>query len=244
MKMSIQRNRERNKVISMARRSLAGLLMMAVTGYCSQVEAGVALGSTRVIYPAGQKQVQLAVTNNDEKSTYLIQSWIENANGKRDGLFIITPPLFSMKGKKENTLRIIDATNKTLPQDRESLFWVNVKAIPAIDKSKLNDNMLQLAIISRIKFYYRPANLALSPDQAAGKLRFQRNGSGLKLVNPTPYYLTVTDLNIGNRTLENALVPPMGEVLVKMPAGAGGNITYRTINDYGALTPRMDAVLQ
>jgi P pilus assembly chaperone PapD len=61
-------------------------------------------------------------------------------------------------GQKENTLRIIDATNNQLPQDRESLFWMNVKAIPSMDKSKLSDNTLQLAIISRIKLYYRPEN--------------------------------------------------------------------------------------
>jgi len=39
-----------------------------------------------------------------------------------------------MQGKKENTLRIINATNHQLPGDRESLFWVNVKAIPANGK--------------------------------------------------------------------------------------------------------------
>jgi hypothetical protein len=61
----------------------------------------VALGATRVIYPAGQKQVQLAVTNNDDNSTYLIQSWVENADGQKDGRFVITPPLFAMQGKRE-----------------------------------------------------------------------------------------------------------------------------------------------
>jgi fimbrial chaperone protein len=59
------------------------------------------------IYPAGQKQVQLAVTNNDDNSTWLIQSWVENADGQRDGRFVITPPVCHA-GQKENTLRIID----------------------------------------------------------------------------------------------------------------------------------------
>ena len=63
-------------------------------------QAGVALGATRVIYPAGQKQVQLGVTNNDDSSTYLIQSWVENADGGKDGRFVITPPLFAMQGEK------------------------------------------------------------------------------------------------------------------------------------------------
>ncbi len=49
--------------------------------------------------------------------------------------FVITPPLFSMQGKK-NTLRIINATNHQLPGDRESLFWVNVKAIPPWKKTR------------------------------------------------------------------------------------------------------------
>ncbi|MBG2658039.1 fimbria/pilus periplasmic chaperone, partial [Klebsiella oxytoca] len=177
-----------------------------------------------------------AVTNNDEKSTYLIQSWVENADGAKDGRFVITPPLFAMQGKKENTLRIIDATSNQLPQDRETLFWMNVKAIPSMDKSKLSENTLQLAIISRIKLYYRPAKLALPPDQAAEKLKFRRGAGTLTLINPTPYYLTVTELNAGTRVLKNALVPPMGEASVSLPADAGREITYRTINDYGALT--------
>lgn len=213
---------------------LAGILMFMAMMVAGRAEAGVALGATRVIYPAGQKQVQLAVTNNDENSTYLIQSWVENADGVKDGRFIVTPPLFAMKGKRENTLRILDATNNQLPQDRESLFWMNVKAIPSMDKSKLTENTLQLAIISRIKLYYRPAKLALPPDQAAEKLRFRRSANSL----------TVTELNAGTRVLENALVPPMGESTVKLPSDAGSNITYRTINDYGALTPKMTGVME
>ncbi|MCU6349111.1 fimbria/pilus periplasmic chaperone [Enterobacter quasiroggenkampii] len=228
----------------MTRGLLAGLLMIVASGYSVWAQAGVALGATRVIYPAGQKQVQLGVTNNDDSSTYLIQSWVENTDGGKDGRFVITPPLFAMQGKKENTLRIIDATNKQLPQDRESLFWINVKAIPSMDKSKLSENTLQLAIINRIKLYYRPAKLALPPDQAAEKLSFSRSGSSLMLTNPTPYYLTVTELNAGTRVLENALVPPMGKTSVKLPSDAGSNITYRTINDYGALTPKMNSVLR
>lgn len=220
---------------------LAGLSLLAVAGFTAPADAGVALGATRVIYPAGQKQVPLAVINNDENNTYLIQSWVENANGAKDGRFVITPPLFAIQGKKENTLRILDATNNQLPQDRESLFWMNVKAIPSMDKAKLSENTLQLAIISRIKLFYRPANLVMSPDQAAGKLTFRRSADRLTLINPGPYYLTVTNLKAGTKDLENALVPPLGEVSVKLPSGAGQEISWQTINDYGALTPRMKA---
>lgn len=223
---------------------LTGFLAFTTLVFTGQAAAGVALGATRVIYPAGQKQIQLAVSNNDENSTYLIQSWVENNGGQKESRFVITPPLFAMQGKKENSLRIIDATSNQLPQDRETLFWLNVKAIPSMDKAKLQDNTLQLAIINRIKLYYRPAQLAIAPDQAAEKLRFKRNGNTLELSNPTPYYLTVTELHAGSQALDGVLVPPMGAVTVKVPSNSGSDFTYKTINDYGALTPAMKGVTQ
>lgn len=153
------------------------LLLLLFACHSTVANAAVALGATRVIYPANQKQVLLPVTNNDPASVYLIQSWIENAGDQKDTQFVITPPLFSMQGKKENTLRIINATNHQLPGDRESLFWVNVKAIPAMEKDQKNENTLQLAIISRIKMFYRPTNLAMAPEEAPAMLRFRRSGS-------------------------------------------------------------------
>lgn len=230
----------------MTRCLMAGFLLVSTAGVAPQAEAAVALGATRVIYTAGSKQVQLPVTNNDEKSTFLIQSWVENADGKKDGRFVITPPLFSMKGKKENILRIIDATNGQLPEDRESLFWLSVKAIPSMDKEQKDkkQNTLQIAIVSRIKLYYRPANLELPPEQAAEKLTFSRQGNSLTLNNPTPYFLTVTELSAGNRALDNALVPPLGSTAVALPSDVGNNITYRTINDFGALTPPLKGLIK
>lgn len=66
---------------------VAAFLTATSLGMASQAEAGVALGATRVVYPSDQKQVTLGISNNDNKSTYLIQSWIENAAGvKKTGL--------------------------------------------------------------------------------------------------------------------------------------------------------------
>lgn len=233
-------------MIQLIRKKMLGLALMAVAtfGVASQVQAGVALGATRVVYPSDQKQVTLGISNNDEKSTYLIQSWIENSTGEKESRFVITPPLFVINGKKENTLRIIDGTNQTLPRDRETLFWVNVKAIPSMNKSQQSQNTLQLAIISRIKLFYRPIGLSMPPETAPGKLRFHKSGSQLILINPTPYYLTVTSLMAGNKELANTMVPPMGNISVPLLPGSGESITYQTINDFGALTPVTKGIFQ
>lgn len=179
------------------------LLLLLFACHSTVANAAVALGATRVIYPANQKQVLLPVT-----------------------------------------LRIINATNHQLPGDRESLFWVNVKAIPAMEKDQKNENTLQLAIISRIKMFYRPTNLAMAPEEAPAMLRFRRSGSKLTLINPTPYFITVTNMKAGNSNLPNTMVPPKGEVSVDITHAATGDISFQTINDYGALTPRIKATMQ
>lgn len=145
---------------------------------------------------------------------------------------------------KTDLLRIINATNHQLPGDRESLFWVNVKAIPAMEKDQKNENTLQLAIISRIKMFYRPTHLAMAPEEAPAMLRFRRSGSKLTLINPTPYFITVTNMKAGNSNLPNTMVPPKGEVSVDIPHAVTGDISFQTINDYGALTPRIKATMQ
>lgn len=221
------------------------LLITVILDVCvNYAVAGVALGSTRVIYPEEKKQVQLTVSNNDDAGVYLIQAWVENANGKKETQFVITPPLFSMQGKKENTLRIIDATNGLLPKDRESLFWLNVKAIPSMDKKRLSENTLQLAIVSRIKLIYRPQHLLLPPESAPEKVTFRRNGGLLVMTNPTPYYLTVTDIFSGTHKLDNTLLPPLGKSSIAIPQGSDKNITFRVINDYGALSPKIKSTIQ
>ncbi|EPJ9199369.1 fimbria/pilus periplasmic chaperone [Proteus mirabilis] len=225
-----------NSILTFSKIKLLFLMLLTLC-VINQAYAVVSLGATRVIYFAGEKQVKLPVINNDEKR-YLIQSWIENSEGKKDNSFVITPPLFSMQGKKENTLRIIDATNNKLPKDRETLFWLSVKSIPAVEKSLANENMLQLAIISKIKFFYRPKDLIISPDENYKKLQFKRNNDTLIIKNPTPYFITMTELELGGKKLENTMVPPFEDKSISIPTSAYGKLSFQTINDYGAITPK------
>lgn len=79
---------------------------------------------------------------------------------------------------------------------------------------------------------------------APAMLRFRRSGSKLTLINPTPYFITVTNMKAGNSNLPNTMVPPKGEVSVDITHAATGDISFQTINDYGALTPRIKATMQ
>lgn len=154
---------------------------------------GIALGATRVIYPQGSKQTSLPIINSSASNVFLIQSWVANADGSRSTDFIITPPLFVIQPKKENILRIM-YVGPSLPTDRESVFYLNSKAIPSVDKNKLTGNSLQIATQSVIKLFIRPKNLAEAPAHAPATLRCRNERGQLTITNPSPYYVSMVEL--------------------------------------------------
>ncbi|MBS1205274.1 MAG: fimC [Proteobacteria bacterium] len=218
------------------------LLAMLVAFLCQSAHAGgVAPGATRVIYSESDNQTSLPVTNSDSHERYLIQAWVEDSKGQRAREFIVTPPLFAAAPKSENTLRIV-YTGKPLPADREVVYWMNVKAIPAVDKSSVhNTNTLQLAVLSRMKLFMRPAGLKMSESESADHLQFQRNAGQVIVKNPTPYYQSLVNITTGNRKLESVMVGPFGQLAMKLPPGASWPVRYQTINDYGAITAQKTA---
>lgn len=61
---------------AITRKIITALLIIFCSSISIQAYAGIALGATRVIYPADQKQVKLSVINNEDNGIFLIQSWI------------------------------------------------------------------------------------------------------------------------------------------------------------------------
>lgn len=202
----------------------------------SAFAGGITVGGTRIVYPAAAKQTDISIRNTSSRSSFLVQSWVDDAQGVKIPDFIVTPPLYVSAPGNENTLRIM-YTGMPLPSDRESLFYFNAKAIPSMNKSQTeNSNVLMFAAVTRIKLFVRPKGLAPSVDQAPDHLTFHRQGGHMIINNPTPYYLTLTGLHSGTIALQDVMVPPRGKAEDPLPAGASATVTYHTINDYGAIT--------
>ena len=199
------------------------LIAAAFVFSMATAQAGVIIGGTRIIYHADKKESSLDVKNPDPYS-YLIQSWVDkDENDTSKTPFIVTPPLFRLAGNEENKLRIIN-TGGNLPQDRESLFWMNIKTIPATEKLD-NVNTLQIAIKTRIKLIYRPASLTEMPEKFASKLSWKRSDQ----------QLTVSEVKVGASTVTDATyVAPMSSATFSLPANTKGNIRWKIISDFGA----------
>ncbi|MBL5885722.1 molecular chaperone [Lelliottia amnigena] len=195
---------------------------------------GVTVGGTRLIYNGGKKEASLNVTNTDI-NPYLIQSWAETQNGGAEKApFIITPPLFRLDGNQQNLLRIV-RTGGSLPEDRESLYWLNVKSIPAGSK-KEGVNTLQIAVKTRIKLLYRPQGLKGVPEDITSKLTWAQSGNRLTVTNPTPFVMNFQQVKVGGREVKDiTYVLPMGQATFAVPANTSGPVTWKLISDYGGI---------
>lgn len=232
-------------------------LTAALLLFCLSVpaaQASVVIGGTRVVFPAQDGEVTVRLTNNS-KTPALVEAWIDSGDehstpDKVNTPFLVTPPLFRMEPNKDQSLRIIyTQSSQPLPADRESVFWLNVLEIPPKPSTKqlAGKNLLQFAIRSRLKLFYRPAQLAgdvsKAPSQVTWKAVSDGHGYVLKVHNPTPYHVTIVQATItvdGTSYVSDAgMVDPFGTLDLKIknlasaPA-AGTPVAYDIINDYGA----------
>jgi len=228
----------------------AGLLALCLG--VTTAQANVLIGGTRVVFPAKDGEVTVRLTNDNDHPV-LVESWIDRGDihstpESVDVPFLITPPLFRMEAKKEQSLRIV-YTHEQLPADRESLFWLNVLEVPPkpTGAQAEGQNLLQLALRSRLKLFYRPVGLQGDPAKAPAELTWKvvadGKGFALEAHNPTPYYVTITDLSLvvagKNATAELGMVAPMSDLrmplhdVMQKPA-TGSVISFTSLNDFGA----------
>ncbi len=197
----------------------------------SAANAGVVIGGTRVIYDGNKKESSISV-NNPDTTPYLIQSWVEMQNGGAEKApFIITPPLYRLDKDQQNVERIV--LTGAVPQDKESLYWLNIKAIPSAPRT---ENSLQIAVKTRIKLIYRPAALkGVIPEELADKLTWQRSGNQIQVTNPTNVVMNFNEITVNGKKLEDvSYVLPGSTARFDLPKGvSSGAVTFKIINDYG-----------
>lgn len=233
------------------------LLLLAIAGYaCHAADnppQGLTFKNTRLIYPASAKGgVTLSVENNT-RAPYLVQSWVQAADPLTGQPFmaeehsprtpfIILPPLKRLEPGEATTLRV-RLTGSELPTDRESVFFMSIKAIPSQNEAQSGADIsrqqgqLVVSTVNNLKLFYRPADLpAGGVAETASQLRFYHRGEQLIVKNPTPFYLTFSRLAIGGVQIErNALyrmVPPKGEQDYPWPETAVGEVTWQLIDEY------------
>lgn len=216
--------------------SAAALLLLA-----QQAHAAIALDRTRVILNGDQNAMALTITNQNKALPYLAQSWVEDANGNKiESPLTALPPLQRVEPGAKGQIKIQATGNLTaLPQDRESLFYFNVREIPP---KSAKPNTLQLALQTRVKMFYRPQAIEIArgdDNEAQKKLTLSRQGDGYQLTNPTPYYVTIVAASAspkgkGLSSFKPLMIEPKSSAALGVSASELGSQPVLTfINDFG-----------
>lgn len=212
-------------------------------GLCAQ--AAVNVDRTRIIMGGNQKSVSVVLSNESHDTPYLAQAWVEDADGNATNDLLALPPLQRIDGGKKAQVRIMranDALATRLPQDRETMFYFNVREIPP-EPPKTDQNLLQLTMQSRLKLLLRPAGLGKKGDEIRPEqsLQILPHGASLTLKNPTPYYVTVIWMGRDKKERlpgfdATPMVAPFSEQEVKaaLPADAG-EVLLSNVDDYGGM---------
>lgn len=229
------------------------VLSLVALGCAMSSLASVVMTGTRVIYPGGAKERSIQFTNQDEAPS-VVQVWIDSGNADStpetaDAPFVVTPPVFRIEPKAGQTARLI-FTGKDLPQDRESVFFINTVQIPAVSSADAERNKMLLLLRNRIKLFYRPTGLAGDPERAADKLSFSavREGAEWKITatNDSAFHISLVDARITGAGADIALTPDMLAPKARFDwriksdldlLAAGRRIQFKFVNDYGGDSP-------
>jgi chaperone protein EcpD len=213
--------------------------------------AGVVVDGTRVVYPAAKREVTINIHNPGEAPS-LVQAWLDAGDshakpGESKVPFVLTPPLFRLDPTKVQSLRLV-YTHDPLPEDRESLFWLNVLDIPPRTAANPDlPNQLELAFKHRMKVFFRPAGLAGSAADAPAHLTWKLLAKDGKLVaieanNPTAYHVSLIQISAtaaGHPVTAKAdMVDPFASRRFDVAdpvAAPGGTVAleFWFVNDYG-----------
>jgi len=171
----------------------------------SAAQAGVVIGSTRVIYPSNEKEVTVSL-DNQGKQPVLVQVWVDTGDTSAapdtiDAPFIIRPPIFRMEPGKGSAVRL-SYTGDPLPENRETMYWFNALEVPPKAADAADSNHLQFAFRTRIKLIFRPSGLQGSAAEAFKQLQWKwgtapdGKSPALEVTNPSPYYVNFADVGL------------------------------------------------
>jgi P pilus assembly chaperone PapD len=119
------------------------------------------------------------------------------------------------------------------------VFYFNLREIPP---KSTKTNVMQLALQTQIKLFYRPKAIVAPKGQVwQEKLVFRKSGGAISVDNPTPFYITLTGMTrqtqkqgggaIGG--FQPLMLKPKSSESLKLHDTGMNSFVITYINDYG-----------
>ncbi|HHR6079055.1 TPA: fimbrial biogenesis chaperone [Providencia alcalifaciens] len=234
------------------------IILLICSSFSTQsfaTEGGLRLAQTRVVFDAANPNTKLAIKNSSPQ-VYLIKADVLNTpegNAHKPAPpFIVTPPMSRLEKESQSTLLIVRNGTTELPTDRESVFYLSLLAIPSTTKAsapegEMTSAQVSVGIRNVIKLFYRPKGLPMSVETASSQLTFRQQGQQLEVRNPTPYYITLAQLSVGQHPIDvrelGPMIAPFSTQTYPVKGGAT-HAEWRVITDYGDMSPAYQGTVQ
>lgn len=222
------------------------LLFIILIISSKNILANIVLQGTRIIYYEAKGNVTVQLTNNG-KSPALVQSWVDDGNinstpEKSHSPFYVFPPIVKVAGLKGQQLKIKMISHK-LPKNRESVFYLNILDIPPYPENTQGKSVLQLAIKSRVKLFYRPKELITPPADVYKKISYKLEDNDLIVTNNSKYYFTISKITHINETkkslIKSKMIPPLSDFKLPLQNKVKHNkLTVTYVDDFGVYKTR------
>lgn len=204
----------------------------------------VELGASRIIYPLNGKNAAIRVDNKQDYPVLVRSKVLMGSDKKAFAPFIATPPIFRLDSHQSSVV-MVTRTGGNYPDDRESLNWLCVTAVPP-DKDagwakgegeKVITNDIQVVLENCIKLLVRPDGLSSNPADIAEKVKWKAEGKNLHAHNPTPYYMNISGVRFNGEDLKlkDGYIAPYSDMDMPFSSALkkGGEVKWSVIGDYG-----------
>jgi len=225
------------------------LLVLSALLPVADTHAGLLTEGTRVIYRADSSGRTLRIANTNPWPV-LVQPWVDQGEGDPDTAnapFVVVPAIFRLEPSATQHLNVL-YTGAPLPEDRESLFWLNLYEIPPAQTdadADTDEARLTLTFNTQLKLLYRPQGLG-APDDLAAQLQFrlERQDGQWRVCayNPTPWHASLSALSVdstdGPLSVDETdlLLPPFASRCYRLGEGTpdtGSGVHFSLIGDSG-----------
>ncbi len=225
-----------------------------IIGHAAQ--ARIVVESSRVIVPEDAKDVSVRIENAGKGSS-LVQSWVSEYAARTgpdqsSSPFLVLPPVVRLDAGKGQVLRL-RRVGGDLPQDRESVFTLNVADIPsAAPDAEGSSSVLNVIVRNRLKLFYRPKAISkANPSDAIAGLHWSvvSNGAGwaLQAKNDSPFHVSTVRaaVKVAGREVEAqdvTMLKPMSIQQFALPGvtarPSAGEVQFKYISEHGAALER------
>ncbi|BBG61392.1 molecular chaperone [Providencia rustigianii] len=211
--------------------------------------SSVTMVKTRIIYSSDSRFEILKFMNNDG-IPYIMQVWADKNNvnstpDNADAPFIAQPPVFRIEPKTGRDVRLI-YSGEGLPQDRESIFYLNVAQIPPKDLNQevQDGNSFSVIIRHRLKLFYRPVAIQSELNNLEENITFYKEKDGrIRVKNDSPFFVSFSSISVSSQAgkkyeFESMMIPPLSTEILSMNdknklTFSPDKVSYKYINDLG-----------